>query len=445
MTKKRILFIYPSSYDSKNRLIKSKKSFIPSRTLPYLAALTPKRYEVRIVDELVDDLNFDQDVDLIVLTGMLFHMPRAIDIAREFKRHGIPSIIGGVGAFAIQDKIEKSGAFDSLVIGEVDVSWGGILEDFDRGELKKCYECTASPELKALPIARFDLINRKKYMRYFSDRRSPIIPIETSRGCPHNCNFCLVTRYFGKKMRYRPVEEVVEEIKYHGAKFILFTDDNIAINRTRAQKLFLAIKPLNIQWLGQFESSVIKHPELLRLASESGCRTAFVGVESIFSDNLHSVNKSHSANIDFKDITKGFKEVGIDLFPSLIFGMDHDTQDLIKQTIEQMIKSNVDAIIPWIFTPTPGTPSYDKYKTEKRLVHENYSSYDYWHVVAQPRQMTQGELDRAFWQGLKHFYSLRSIFQRAWRGRQWNMTWFLCSMYFRHQVCKKLHPFAGRS
>ena len=445
MTRKRILFIYPSSYDSKNRLIKSKRSFVPSRTLPYLAALTPKRYETRIVDELVDNINFDEEVDLVALTGMLRHIPRAIDIAGEFKRRGVPSIIGGVGAFALREVIEESCAFDCHVTGEVDELWGAILDDFDRGQLKRRYECTAPPSLKALPMARFDLLNRKKYVKSFLDRKNPVIPIETSRGCPHNCSFCLVTRYFGKKMRYRPIEEVVKEIKYHAAKFILFTDDNIAINSARAQELFLAIKPLNIQWLGQFESSVIKRPELLRLASESGCRSAFVGVETLLSDNLHSINKSHNARIDFKDIVKGFKEAGIDLFPSFIFGMDYDTQDVIKQTIEQMIKSNVDAVIPWMLTPVPGTPCYNEHKDKGRLIHENYSSYDYWHAVIKPKLMTTEELKKSFWQGLRRFYSLHSILLRAWRGKQWNMPWLLCSFYFRRQVYKNLHPFAGNS
>ncbi|MFH1752555.1 MAG: hypothetical protein ABH875_00070 [Candidatus Omnitrophota bacterium] len=221
MRKKRILFVYPSSYDKDNRLIKSKKSFVPSRTLPYLAALTPDRYETSIIDELVDSLDFDKKFDLVALTGMLRHIPRAIDIAREFKERGVPSIIGGVGAFALQDMIEKSGAFDCLVIGEADRSWEAILDDFDRGMLKRRYECTTHPELAALPMARFDLINRKKYTRSFADWRNPVMPIETSRGCPHNCSFCLVTRFFGKKMRYRPIDEVVEEIKFQGGKIYL--------------------------------------------------------------------------------------------------------------------------------------------------------------------------------------------------------------------------------
>lgn len=445
MAKKKILFIYPTSYNSQNRLIKSRNSFVPSRTLPYLAALTPARYETRIIDELVDDLNFEEDADLVALTGMLRHMPRAIDIAREFRKRGVPSIIGGVGAFSVRTMIEESGAFESFVIGEVDEIWMEILNDFEKGRSKKCYECTAPSKLSGLPPARFDLLNQKKYMRSFVSPKHLMIPVETSRGCPHNCRFCLVTRYFGKKMRYRPVNEVVDEIKHHGAKHILFTDDNIAINPARARELFQTIKPLGIQWLGQFESRIAEDPELLRLAAESGCRTAFVGIESIDKNNLISVDKHRSTTLDLKTIANGFKGAGIDLFASLIFGMDHDTPEIIDRTIEQSIGLNIDAIIPWVLTPAPGTAYYDNFKKDHRLTHENYSLYDFWHLVIRPKRISPAEFEKHYWQGLRRFYSLRSIFLRMWRGNKWNMTWLLCSLYFRQQVKKGLHPFAGNS
>lgn len=445
MSKKKILFVYPSSYDSKNCMIKSKYSLVPSRTLPYLAALTPARYDMRIVDELVDKLNFDEDVDLVALTGMLRHMPRAIDIAREFRKRGVPSIIGGVGAFSVRNMIEESGVFESFIIGEVDETWKDILNDFEKGQLKRCYEHAAPPQLSGLPHARFDLLNQRKYMRSFVNAKDPIIPVETSRGCPYNCRFCLVTRYFGKKMRYRHINEVVDEIKYHKAKHILFTDDNIAVNPARAQELFQAIKPLGIEWFGQFESRTIENPKLLRLAGESGCRVALVGIESIVGDNLLSINKHQSAKLGFEDIVNGFKEAGVYMLASLIFGMDYDTTLIIDRTIERSIALGVDAIIPWMLTPLPGTACYDDFKRNDSLIHENYSSYDCWHAVIRPKRMSSTELEKHYWQGLKRFYSLRSILSRAWRDNRWSAIWLLGNLYFRQQVRKGLHPFAGNS
>jgi len=443
MSKKNILFIYPSSYDTRGRLIKSRKAFIPSRTLPYLAALTPNRYECQILDELVEEINFDTNADIIVFTGMLRHIPRAIDIAREFKKRKKITIIGGVGAFAVKDMVKKSGAFDCQIVGEVDDLWPSVLDDLEHGKLKDRYECLHTTQLKSLPHARFDLMNDKKYMRAFWDRKHPIVPIETSRGCPKACEFCLVSRFFGNKMRYRPVEEVVEEIKYQGSKFVMFTDDNIAINPDRARELFLAIKPLKIQWLGQFEASTIEHPELLRLASESGCASALVGIESLVEDNLRSVNKGHNIKFSLKDIMAAFRQADIPLLASLIFGLDYDTPETIEWTIEEMIANDVNAILPWIFTPTPGTLSYDRIKNEGRILHKNYSLYDFWHPVSRPKSMTADQLEEAFWRGLKRYYSLPLIWERLVTSKKDEIPATLYHLYFYWKIRRGLHPLAG--
>jgi radical SAM superfamily enzyme YgiQ (UPF0313 family) len=441
--KKKILLVYPSSYDERNKIIKSKRSFIPSRTLPYLAALIPKRYECRIVDELVEDMDFDKDVDIVMLTGMLRHMPRAIDIAGQFKKRGKTTIIGGVGAFAVRDLIRESGAFDCQVMGEAEDLLEIILTDYEEGRLKSLYECSDPPKLNRLPHARFDLVNEKKYMKAFWDVKHPIIPIETSRGCPNRCKFCLVSRFFGNKMRYRPISEVVEEIKYHESKFILFTDDNIAVNTDRSRELFLAIKPLKVQWIGQFESRVIEHPELLRLASESGCESAFVGIESLIAANLRSVDKKDNIKFDIRDIVKTFKQAKIPLLASMIFGMDNDTPETIAWTIEQMIQNNVDAVIPWIFTPVPGTPTHTELKNAGSSTHENYSLYDCWHSVIKPKAMSSDELEKAFWNGLRRFYSARLILERILTSEINELSATLYHVYFYWQVRKNLHPFAG--
>lgn len=440
---KKIIFIYPSSYDSRQRLIKSKKSFLPFRTLPYLAALTPKRYETHIVDELVDDLNFDQGADLVALTGMLRHMPRAIEIGRQFRMRGIKTMIGGVGAFALQHELEKSEAFDCIVIGEVDEIWGNILNDFEQGTLKPLYECP-KPELGGLPFARFDLLDSKKYMKSFSDRKHPITPIETSRGCPHNCRFCLVSRYFGRKMRYRPIAEVIKEVEFQGAKHVLFTDDNIAANPDRARTLFKALSNIDFRWTGQFETTVIKHPDLLELARKGGCRSAFVGIESLDISNLVSVDKGQISKIDFIDVAKAFKEAGILLIASLIFGLENDTPETIEYTIEKMHENGVEFVIPWMLTPIPRTPLHDDYKCENRLIHENFSLYDYWHPVIHPKQITAEELEKYFWSNLNRFYSLKRISSRILQGKS-KLHRLLYSLYYHKQIKKQIHPFAGYS
>lgn len=437
---KKILFIYPSLYNEQNRIIRLKRAFHPSRTLPYLAALTPRYYHIRIVEEFIESINFDEDVDLIALTGMVCHMRRAIDIAREFRKRGKTVIVGGVGVFSLQNFIEESNAFDSIIVGEVDKHWENILVDFEHGQLKPKYELFDYPDLENLPPARFELLNLKKYMKSFFDHKNPLLPIETSRSCPHNCKFCLVTRYFGPKVRYRPIRDVVQEIKHYGAKDIIFTDDNILVNPSRSRELFHAIKPLGIKWFGQFECLAVKHPELLRLAAESGCHSALVGVESLLEENLYSAGKSRNIKVAFKDVVKGFKHARIRMIASLIFGMDHDTPENITWTIEEMIKYKVDMIIPLMLTPTPRTPLYEEYKGNGQIAHENYSLYDYLHAVIHPKQMSRDELINSYWKGLKRFYSFGPILRRVLQAKDRKLR-LIANLYYRKRIVNGFHPF----
>lgn len=440
--KKKILFIYPSSYDTNQKIIKSRKSFMPSRSLPYLAALTPKRYNVRIVDEIVENVNFNEDVDLIALGGMMRNTLRAIDIAKGFHSRGKQVVIGGVGAYSLRDKIEKSNFFSSHIVGEVDKSWEIILDDFEHNKLKPVYECKTPDTLENLPWARFDLLNRKKYLP-LGGKGNPFMPIETSRGCPRNCKFCLVSNYFGRKMRYRPIGEIIEEIKNQPSRFIFFTDDNIGFDRKRAKELFLALKPLDIIWYGQFESNVIEDPELLRLAREGGCVGALVGIESLIECNLHSINKSQNIKFKIYHIAKAFKEANIPLIASMIFGFEGDSSKIINWTMDSLIKNDVDVVMPWMLTPFPGTQLFDECKKEGRLIHENYSLYDGWHPVIKIKTMPPKELEKAYWHSLRRFYNLGLVLKRLLTITRDDAGGVLILIFSYFKIRRNFHPLSG--
>lgn len=440
--KKIICFIYPSSYDENGKTVKMKQVSMPSRTLPYLAALTPDEYQTRIIDERVEGLQRSIDVDLIALTGMLKQIPRAIDIAKEFKDQGKKVIIGGTGVFALQHELENLDCFDSIVIGEAEGIWDEILDDFNKGNLKKTYHGQHLQELKGLPFARFDLLNHKDYRKVINDPRMFPIPIETSRGCPHSCKFCLVTEYFGKKMRYRPVSEVVDEIRYQGGNSIFFTDDNIAVNPDRARELFKALKPLDIHWVGEFDTTIINNPEIIELAAEGGCRSAIIGIESLNKDNLVTVQKYHNIDVPIKELIQYFKKSNINVVCSVIFGMDHDTPESIWETTDFMIENNVEMMIPWILTPLPKTAVYDELKNAGRILHNNYSLYDATNCVIQPSRMEPEELEIVYWRTFKHFYNLRAIIPRCSnRGSlKESLRLFIRELYFRNGVNRHKHP-----
>lgn len=443
MSSTRVLLVQPSSYDLHGRVIKSRLGFVPPRTMPYLAAMTPPHFEVRIVDEAVEDLDLNTDADLVALTGMLHHIPRAIDIGRHFRHRGIKTVIGGVGAYAAEEQVRASQAFDSVVHGEAESVWNVVLDDWAAGRLKERYDASTAPDIARIPFARFDLLRLDRYVKWPPGSRMPVLPIETSRGCPNNCRYCLVTRYFGRKMRYREIGDVLDELRHQGARQYLFSDDNIAANPNRARELFLAIKPLKIQWIGQFESRIARQPELLRLAAESGCRSAFVGVESLNADNLAAMGKSQNSRIGLKELSEAFRSHGIIIMASLIFGLDNDTPESIRQTVEQLIDHDIDTLIPWMLTPIPKTPVYDEYKTANRLVHENYSLYDAIHAVIRPKGMDTKCLEETYWRSLRRFYGVPAILRRVLHAKKSRLVELIYNLRVRRQVRRGLHPFSN--
>jgi radical SAM superfamily enzyme YgiQ (UPF0313 family) len=443
MRQRKILFVQPSSYDARGTVVRNRCGFIPSRTLAYLAALTPSRFDVRIVEEPLEEVDFGTDADVVAFTGLIHQIPRAIDIASKFKAQGKTSIIGGVGLYAVEEMVRQSGAFDACVLGEAEELWPAVLDDLECGRLLPRYECTGNPQLDGLPVARFDLLPLNRYMNSPIDPDMPMLPIETGRGCPNNCRYCLVTRFFGHKMRYRPIRDIVAEIKYQKARHIVFTDDNIAAVPARAQELFEAIRPIGIQWFGQFESQIVHNPNLLHLAAKSGCRSAFVGVESLDAKNLAGMNKSQNAQVSLKELAEGFSRHRIIVMASLIFGLDNDTPQSIEGTVEELIECGVDTMIPWMLIPIPKTPVYDDYKAQGRLLHENFSLYDGIHAVIHPKNMTADQLSDSYWRALRRFYGLRAIAPRVLHARKGRLVELIYNLRVRRQVRRGLHPFSA--
>ena len=435
---KEIVYLSPSSYDEKNLVKKARQGQQPGRALPYLAALTPPYFKVRIVDEVFADVDFAVG-DLIAMTSMIKQIPRAIDLSREFRKRGKKTIIGGVAAFALIDQLK--GKFDAIVTGEVDRLWPDILADFENNRLKELYQIDEAPTLENLPFPRFDLIDKKNYVKTPIDREHPIIAIETSRGCPNGCSYCLVSQFFGKKMRYRPIADVTAEIKFQKSRLITFSDDNLLIHPERGRELMQAIKPLGIRWNGQFDASFVRHPDLMRLAKESGCFTGLVGVESLSLQNLQTIGKGKSVSrIPFEEIAAAFREHKIPLIASLMFGMEHDTEESIMYTIDQMIKHDVPFIYPWILTPIPRTETYETYRQQGRIVHHNFSLYDHWHTVIRPHNMSPEGLDRAFWRATRRFYSFKNSVRLLHSSPESKIHLSLMHLWYRNRVKRHLHP-----
>lgn len=398
-----------------------KKIWFAHLTLTTLAALTPPEFEVSITDENVEPIDYEEEVDLVGITGMVMHAPKAYEIAQRFRERGIPVVMGGPHASSLP--LEAKEYVDAVVVGEAEMVWEGLLEDLKKGCLKPFYKADAFCSMKGSPYPRLDLLRQEDYMT--------VNCVQTTRGCPHQCDFCHVTHFFGKTYRCRPVEEVIEEVKRLEGDFIVFIDDNIAGNRQYAKELFTQLKPLKKKWASQGSLTLTRDPELLKLAAESGCVSLFVGIESLSQENLKEVNKSFNHVSEYEDSIKLLHDYDIMILAGFIFGLEHDDEGVFERTVRFCERNRIELPSYFILTPLPGTPLFHKLDSEGRLLHRDWSKYNGATVVFKPKLMTEETLQRGFHWMCKEAYSWGSIFKRVFHPQQRFFTRVLSNMAYR--------------
>ncbi len=418
---KKILLISPAY---RTKLLENIRVLaLPPLNLMILASLTPEQFEIRIVDEAVTDIDFTQEADLVGITCMTPLAPRAYEIAGEFRKRGIPVVLGGIHASMMSR--EAACYADVVVIGEAEEIWPDLLKDFENGCLQKIYTRTAQPSIENLPIPRRDLLEGKYFVQ----------TVQTSRGCPHNCKFCSVTGFNGGAYRLRSIDNVIDEINAIKAKQIFIIDDNIIGSGQqcidRAFALFKRLEGCGKEWGGQTCLNIVEHDGLLAAAARSGARAFLIGFESISDIALNSLDKK----INMRPNTRNFREAirkihdnGIAIVGCFIFGTDSDDQDTFKRTLDFIMETGIDAVQLSIQTPMPGTLLYEELERENRLLLTDYpkdwESYNIFEPVYQPKNSSPEELYRglvdayrtvssfpvSLKRGLRTFYNTRSMF-----------------------------------
>ncbi len=395
----KILLISPSVDPNEKT---NKQMMMPQLALIILQGLTPKEHQVVTVDEEAETIDLDQECDLVGLSFMTSNAPRAYRLAGEFRKRGRTVVMGGVHPSLLPEEALLHG--DSVVIGEAEGVWAGLLEDFEQGRLKKTYH-EPRPDLSRYVPKDFRKITRR---RLFG-----LVPIMTTRGCPYNCDFCCVTDLFGKEIRHVPVENVVRDITESGGKRFMFLDDNIIGQPGYAKELFKAIRPLGISWVGQSSiSMLVRDDELMRLAAESGCKGLFIGLESVNEARMSSLRKSFNSVEELERALKKMSWAGIFANASMIFGFDEDTEAVFDDTVEFLIRNKVHAVSFNVLTPYPGTRTFQKMKEEARLLSDDWKYYDHSTVVYRPKNMSPYELMAGKIRARKKFYGVRSVLRR---------------------------------
>lgn len=374
----------------------------PPLSLPLLAGLTPSDIDVRLIDENVEQVDVNTPADWVAMTCMTASAPRAYELADAFRNRGISVVIGGIHPSVMPDEVAEHA--DAVVVGEAEPVWRTILEDVSAGRLKPRYEDFGWADLNDMPIPRRDLLH--------SDRYITVNVVQTARGCPHGCSFCSVTPVFGRKYRFRPIPEVVEEVRSLKG-WIGFVDDNICGHPQRGKELFEALIPLKIKWVGQGDLSLSRDPELLSLAARSGCQAMFIGLESVSRENLRATGKSPNLRGDMGEAIAKIHKAGIEIIGSFVLGLDGDDRSVFKRTVDFAEKHKLLAAQFASLTPFPGTAIRKELEEQGRVIDQDWTHYTMGHVVFQPKQMTAAELAAGQRSAYRRFYSIPSILKRC--------------------------------
>ena len=380
---------------------------IPQLTLSLIAGMTPEEHEVEICEEVYGEvINFDGDYDVIGITLMTQTCLRGYEVANEFRLRDKIVVFGGIHATSLPYEAIKYG--DAVVIGEAEGGlWERVLNDIKSKKLRPFYKNDTLPDLQQPSYPRRDLI------KCVSGRFS-VVPIETTRGCPYNCDFCSVSRFFGTKQRHKPMKNIIADAESCEQNYLFFLDDNISGDKKFAKELFENLIPLKKGWVGQASVNIAGDKELLTLAKKSGCRALLIGFESMTDKGLNLYRKSLKSMQENVDAVKRLQDYDIMTMSSLIFGIDNDTLDVFDAGLEFIERSKTAFYQSCIATPYPGTPVYERLKMEGRILTDDWRNYDATKVIIKPTNFSPETLLEESNRLQKRIYSNASIMKRAW-------------------------------
>lgn len=388
---------------------------IPTLSLPVLAALTPEDVEVSFTDDLINPIHLNsgpKDADLVGISCSSKNALRAYEIARTYRGRGTPVVLGGVHPTAVPD--EARDHCDSVVVGEAEMLWPRLLEDYRKGQLEPVYRQEGFTPPEDIPAARRSIYDPKQYFR--------VSPVQATRGCPFLCEFCSVRRFFGGTYRCRPLDQVIEEIRSIPQKYILFVDDNIVGLPRYSRGLMEALVPMKKKWIGQASLAALQNEEDIDLMTKSGCVGLFIGFESISEETLKSIRKYQNKPSRYRQIIHNLHKRGITIWASFMFGLDHDDEGVFERSVQFAVDAKFFSVNFTILTPYPGTAIYERLKSEGRLLNDKW-----WLLEDQekhaphflPRDMSRERLLEGWRWAWEEYYSCSSIIKRF----QWEYPW----------------------
>lgn len=386
--------------------MRSKESIYPPLSLAIIASLTPDNWEVEIHDENFVPFEY-KEADLVGFTSLTATINRCYEIAAEYRKNKVKTVIGGIHASMLPEEAVKY--VDAVVVGEAESIWAQVIFDFEHNMLKSIYRAQL-PSLFNSPSPRIDLF----YHDYSFGS------VQTTRGCPMSCEFCSVHTFNGSKYRLRPVEQAVNDFAAIPQERVYIVDDNFVgyskKARDHAVEFFKGVVEGGVvkHWAGSASMNIADDDEVLEWTARSGCKLVFLGVESELVDQLMQANKKVNLKIGvdhYKNVYEKIHQHGISVVGAFILGLDNDTPETILNRAEYMIESDIDIMQASVLTPLPGTALFNRLKAEGRLLYHNYpedwDKYNYAEVVFEPLKMSVKDYKDAVHESWLRLYDIK--------------------------------------
>jgi radical SAM superfamily enzyme YgiQ (UPF0313 family) len=435
----KIVFIQPTQYKADGKsLCKQRRIHLPGLALPLLAAMLPSNWEAKVLIEVVDDIDYDMEVDLVAIGTMGHAMFRGMEIADEFRTRGRKVVMGGyMASIAVKEAIEHS---DSVVVGDAEISFPKMLKDFEKGELQKIYDYPIS-NLNNLPVPRYELLLSKPI--------GNMLPVQAGRGCTYGCSFCSIACLYKGKYIPRPLNDVIQDIEVVrnlGFKRFYLIDDNIISNPKYLEKLCEEIESFKMKWATQCSLQLARNSHLLEKVVSSGGELISFGIESINQDGINLLNKSWLNVADHEKNLKVLSKAGIVISSEMIVGTDVDTEDSIRETKNFVERNRIPIPRFYILTPIPETELYKQMQKQGRLVTEEWKLYDGSRCVHKPKQIDPDKLALMYWWLNSKIFSWKSIFRRIvlnpalWKKPYMLVFSLIVNLHYRRYVHKRITP-----
>jgi radical SAM superfamily enzyme YgiQ (UPF0313 family) len=394
----------------RNKIIAS----LPSLGLLTLAGLTPSRFQVeyREIADLKSAGSLPEDYDLVAISTFTAQVYEAYEVADYYRSRNIPVVMGGLTISSLSTEAREH--CTSVVVGEGEPLWPKVLADFERGDLQPYY--IQSPhgafDLREAPMPRFDLLDPDKYNR---------ITVQTSRGCPHKCEFCASSILLTPGYKLKPVEKVIAEIRaikrVWPRPFIEFADDNSFVHRAHYKRLLRELAREKVRWFTEADVAVAQDGELLGLMRDSGCQQVLIGLESPRRSSLDRVETNANWKLRQRDAYLSaiarIQSHGVTVNGCFILGLDGDTPEVFDEVFDFVRESGLYEVQITFMTAFPGTPLYRRLKDEGRLLRDRaWELCTLFDINFQPRQMTAEQLQTGFVDLARRLYSAEETSDR---------------------------------